>query len=104
MLKIAFAGIVALVLSGCATATKYQADVQAACDAAKAAAATPLATIAQATVPDVAQATNLVISSCTTEEQIAALVNSQTSVAWLGTLTTTLKTGGKTVLPPPVSP
>lgn len=87
-----------------ATASKYQADVQAACNIAVAALNNPLATAAKDFVPAVAQAANLVTSSCTTEEQIATLVNSPTSVAWLGTLSTTIKTGGKTVPPAPVAP
>lgn len=109
LLTAIFAVLAIVALTGCTstqlqTAAKYQSAVQAACDTAKAAAATPLATLALATVPNVAQAANLVASSCTTEEQIAALVNSPLSVAWIGTLSTTLKTGGKVVLPPPVAP
>lgn len=94
----------AQVASTVATVSKYQSDVASACSIASNAAADPLVLALQASVPDVAQAVSLIKASCSSEATIAALVLSPTSVAWLGTLTTTIKSGGKTVLPAPVSP
>jgi len=94
-------------LAGCTAAqiaqvSKYQSDVAAACSIASIAAADPLAVALQASVPAVAQAANLVKASCGTEQAIASLVLSPTSVAWINTLITTLKSGGKVVPPAPV--
>ena len=63
MFKFVLIATTALALSGCTTAqlqtaNKYQADVVAECDVAKAALANPLAVAAMATVPNVAQAAN----------------------------------------------
>jgi len=94
----------AQIASGVATASKYQQDVQNACAIASASANNPAAVLLGASVPAVAQAVNLVKASCSTEEAVASLVLSPTSVAWLGTLNTTITSKGKTVLPPPVAP
>lgn len=110
---LALSAAAALLLTGCtsaqisgavATADKYQADVQKACAIASASAADPAAILLQASVPSVAQAVNLVKASCSTEEAVASLVLSPTSVAWLGTLTTTIQTKGAVVPPAPVAP
>lgn len=105
-----FATILAapLILAGCTTAqisqvSQYQQAVQNACTIASAAAADPLAAALVASNSDVASAVNLVKASCGTEEAVATLVLSPTSVAWVNTLTTTLKSGGKVVPPAPIS-
>jgi hypothetical protein len=90
--------------SGVAQVSKYQSDVAQACAIASASASDPAAVLLQASVPEVAQAVNLIKASCSTEQAIASLVLSPTSVAWLGTLTTTIQSRGKVVLPPPVAP
>lgn len=104
-----FAVPVVLALTSCTTAQvaqvdKYQQDVQTACSLAASSAADPAAVLLAANVPDVAKAVSLVAASCGTEKAVAALVLSPTSVAWLGTLVTTIKSGGKTVPPAPVAP
>ena len=92
----------AQIASGVATASKYQADVVAACTVAQdAASAAGTLTLV---VPQVAAAASLVSASCGSEEAIAKIVLDPLTVAWLGTLTTTLRTGGAVVPPPPVNP
>lgn len=92
------------IASDISVASKYQSQVANACAIASASANDPGAVLLQASVPSVAQAAKLVQASCATEGAVASLVLSPTSVAWLGTLTTTIQSGGKTVLSPPVSP
>ena len=94
----------AQVANDLAQASKYPAAVMNGCAIANASANDPAAILLQANVPSVAQAVNLIKASCSTEQAIASLVLSPTSVAWLGTLTTTINSGGKVVLPPPVAP
>lgn len=89
----------AQVASTVATVSKYQADVAAACSIAEGIATGPLAAI-----PVVSSAAALIHSGCDTEEAIASLALSPTSVAWLGTLVTTIKSKGAVVLPAPVAP
>lgn len=110
---IAGAGCAALFLAGCtssqiasgvATATKYQQDIANACAIANASANDPAAILLAAAVPDVGSAVNLVKSSCTTEAALANLALNPLSVAWVGTLNTTIKSGGKVVPPAPVAP
>ena len=94
----------AQIASDLAQANKYQSQVANACAIASASANDPGALLLQASVPAVAQAVKLIQASCGTEQAVASLVLSPTSVAWLGTLITTIQSGGKTVLPPPVDP
>lgn len=80
------------------TVSKYQADVAAACSIAT----TAVGTTAAILDPNVQTAALLVGSACGTEEAVASLVLSPTSVAWLNTLITTLKSNGKVVPPAPI--
>jgi hypothetical protein len=91
------------VLASCTTAqvaqvASYQAAVQNACAIAEGEAS---GSVAMA-IPDVARAVMLAHSACDREEAIASLILSPTSVAWLNTLITTIKSGGKVVPPAPV--
>lgn len=93
----------AAALAGCTTAqvaqvASYQIAVDNACMIAEDEAGGPLASA----VPAVASAVTLVHSACDREEAIAALILSPTSVAWLNTLITTIKSGGAVVPPSPV--
>lgn len=92
------------IASGIATADKYQSDVQKACMIASTSANDPAAVLLAASVPAVASAINLVKASCGTEESVASLVLSPTSVAWLGTLDTTITSKGAVVPPAPTAP
>jgi hypothetical protein len=91
------------VLVACTTAQiakveGYQAAVQNACAIAEGEASGSAALA----IPDVARAVMLAHSACDREEAIASLILSPTSVAWLNTLITTIKSGGKVVPPAPV--
>lgn len=104
MKSILLIGVSLLALSGCTTAqvaqaTKYQQAVQNACSIATTAVGATVAILD----PNVQAAAILVGSACNTEEAVASLVLSPTSVAWLNTLITTLKSNGKVVPPAPIA-
>ena len=90
--------------NGVATASKYQQDVANACAVASVAANDPASVLLAANVAPVAQAINLVRGSCGTEEALAKIALDPLTVAWVGTLTTTIQSGGKVVPPAPVAP
>lgn len=90
-----------LLIAGCATVAAYELQVRSACSQAVADTESPLGLLAQ-TVPPVAVAVGLVEASCKTEAALATLIISPTAVAWVNTLITTIRSGGKVVPPAPI--
>lgn len=100
----------ALALSGCAqlqavekTLTPYEQAIQNACAVVLPLAQGIAADEAATLVPAVGVVRAGVIGGCTTIDGIISMSKSLTTVQWLGTAATVLKTKGK-VLPAPIAP
>lgn len=89
-----------LMVIGCTAAeiSSYETDVRNVCSIADGVVGDAIGTI-----PAVGSAVNLIKSSCDTEEAIQTLVSSPTSVAWVNTLITTVKSKGTVIPPAPIS-
>lgn len=100
-------GLVGMILTGCtgfqSVVSKYETDVRNACLVFEAAANSPLGDLASS-IPVVGSAISLGKSGCDTESAIQTLIGSPTSVAWIGTLVTTIQSKGTVVPPAPVDP
>lgn len=89
--------VVACTSQEIAQAQSYADQVTNACTVAS-----TLASAASVAVPAVATAAVLVNASCGTIEAVNKLILSPTSVAWLNTLITTIKSKGAVVPPAPI--
>lgn len=91
------------VVSGCSSS--QVAQVQSYADAVKNTCQVGLGLVSamqSLNIPSVVLAVDLLSGACTTDIAVTNLIESPTSVAWLNTLLTTIKTQGKVVPPPPV--